>query len=459
MKKFFAGILICIAFLIQSVYLPVTAWAANAQVPDIIASDVAHSDSAVFYVIKLHMDIDKAALRTVVKGLAAAEEAGADYCIIDLNTYGGAVDAADSIRTAILKAPFPVISFVNIQAASAGALISIACDSIYMNTGSSIGAATVVNGSGEVMPDKYQSFMRAMMRSTAESQHRDPAIAQAMVSKDSVLSLTPSEAIKLGYCEGVAGSVDDVVKAVIAGSSPRIIYQTESILDKIINFLLSPVLQGILLMLIVGGIYIELQTPGIGFPLIASITAAVLYFAPLYLEGLVENWEIALFVFGLILMALEIFVIPGFGVAGISGIICMIAGLALAMVDNDLLVVEGSLNLIPILRPLAIVFVSITMSLFTSIFLAAKLYGTKAFSRIALKTDLTQDDGFVGVETHSLQHLVGLSGVVATDLKPSGTVEINGNLYYAQIDCGFASKGTQITVFKAEEGRLYCKKN
>ncbi|MBR5184569.1 MAG: nodulation protein NfeD, partial [Bacteroidales bacterium] len=419
MKKFFAGILICIAFLIQSVYLPVTAWAANAQVPDIIASDVAHSDSAVFYVIKLHMDIDKAALRTVVKGLAAAEEAGADYCIIDLNTYGGAVDAADSIRTAILKAPFPVISFVNIQAASAGALISIACDSIYMNTGSSIGAATVVNGSGEVMPDKYQSFMRAMMRSTAESQHRDPAIAQAMVSKDSVLSLTPSEAIKLGYCEGVAGSVDDVVKAVIAGSSPRIIYQTESILDKIINFLLSPVLQGILLMLIVGGIYIELQTPGIGFPLIASITAAVLYFAPLYLEGLVENWEIALFVFGLILMALEIFVIPGFGVAGISGIICMIAGLALAMVDNDLLVVEGSLNLIPILRPLAIVFVSITMSLFTSIFLAAKLYGTKAFSRIALKTDLTQDDGFVGVETHSLQHLVGLSGVVATDLKPS----------------------------------------
>ncbi len=432
----------------------------------------------VFYVIKLHKDIDKSALRTIVKGLEAANDADADYCIIDMNTYGGAVDAADSIRTAILKAPFPVISFVNIQAASAGALISIACDSIYMNTGSSIGAATVVSGAGEVMPDKYQSFMRAMMRSTAESHgkryeldndgdtvlvwRRDPAIAQAMVSKDSVLSFTPSEAIANGYCEGMAASVEEVVKIIAVNSHeeivPQVIYQKESVLDKIINFLLSPMLQGLLLMMIVGGIYFEMQSPGIGFPLIAALTGAVLYFAPLYLEGLVQNWEIVLFIGGIILLAVEIFVTPGFGVAGIGGIICIVAGLAFAMVDNDLLVIEGTINFKPIIKPFAIVLVSITISLFGSIYLAAKLYGTRVFSSIALKTDLTQEEGFVGVEKESIQHLAGLVGVVITDLKPSGTVEIDGKRYYAQINYGFAPKGTQVLVLKAEEGRLYCKK-
>ncbi len=441
----------------------------------------------IFYVIKLHKDIDKSALRTIGKGLEEAVAAEADYCIIDMNTYGGAVDAADSIRTAILNAPMPVISFINIQAASAGALISIACDSIYMNTGSSIGAATVVNGAGEVMPDKYQSFMRGMMRSTAESHgkryeldsngdtisfwRRDPSIAEAMVSRDSVLSFTPSEAIENGYCEGMASSVDEVISAIMTGNygykgangeetvKAEIIYQKESILDKIINFLLSPMLQGLLLMLIVGGIYFEMQSPGIGFPLIAAITGAVLYFAPLYLEGVVQNWEIALFIIGILLMAVEIFVLPGFGVAGISGIICMIVGLAFAMVDNDLLTLEeGSFNIRPLLKPFATVLVSITISLFGSIYLASRLYGTKAFSQIALKTDLTQEAGFVGVERESLQHLAGCCGVVVTDLKPSGTVEIEGKRYYAQINTGFAAKGSEIVVIKAEEGRLYCKR-
>ena len=444
MKNIFSYIVLCISFLFLS--------------ENVFAS----TPQDIFYVVKLHKDIDKSALRTVVKGLEEAQEAGADYCIIDLNTYGGAVDAADSIRTAILKAQIPVISFINIQAASAGALISIACDSIYMNTGSSIGAATVVSGAGEVMPDKYQSFMRAMMRSTAESQHRDPAIAEAMVSKDNVLSLTPSEAIERGYCEGMANSVEEVVELVVKGKAanvaPKIIYQTESVLDKIINFLLSPMLQGLLLMMIVGGIYFEMQSPGIGFPLIAALTGAVLYFAPLYLEGLVQNWEIVLFIAGIILLAVEIFVTPGFGVAGIGGIICIITGLAFAMVDNDLLVIEGTINFKPIIKPFAIVLVSITISLFGSIYLAAKLYGTRVFSSIALKTDLTQEEGFVGVEKESIQHLAGLVGVVTTDLKPSGTVEIDGKRYYAQINYGFAPKGTQVLVLKAEEGRLYCKK-
>lgn len=162
------------------------------------------SDSlAVFYRIRLDQDIDPSSQRLVTLGLEKARAAEADYVLLDLNTYGGAVNAADSIRSAILRYEKPVVAFVNMQAASAGALISIACDSIYMKTGSSIGAATVVSQTGDVMPDKYQSFMRGMMRSTAQANGRDPKVAESMTDTANVLSMTPIEAIAVGYCEGI----------------------------------------------------------------------------------------------------------------------------------------------------------------------------------------------------------------------------------------------------------------
>lgn len=164
----------------------------------------------VIYRIRLDSDIDKSAQRLITLGLEKADKAGADFVMIDLDTYGGAVDAADSIRSAILRYDKPVAAYVNMQAASAGALISIACDSIYMKTGSSIGAATVVDQTGNVMPDKYQSFMRGMMRSTAQATGRDPHIAESMTDTANVLSMTPTEAIAVGYCEGVYETVDEV---------------------------------------------------------------------------------------------------------------------------------------------------------------------------------------------------------------------------------------------------------
>src|SRR3546814_5574247 len=100
-----------------------------------------------------------------------------------MNTYGGLLNAADSIRTRLLESPVPVIVYINNNAASAGALIALACDSIYMHPGATIGAASVVNESGEVLPEKYQSYMRSMMRATAEVQGRDPHIAEAFVDR------------------------------------------------------------------------------------------------------------------------------------------------------------------------------------------------------------------------------------------------------------------------------------
>jgi len=268
------------------------------------------------YKVKIMDNIMPAAWRHVQRGFSEATEKNADIILIHLNTYGGMVNMADSIRTKILNSPIPVWVFIDNQAASAGALISIACDSIYMRKGASIGAATVVDQEGKVVPDKFQSFMRSTMRATAEAKgkkkivengdtievwRRNPIIAEAMVDPSiyikgvidsgKVLTFTTEEAIMNGYCEGKAENIQELF--VQAGISDYEMYEFKpTLLDLIIGFLTNPIVSGLLIMLIVGGIYFELQTPGIGFPLAAAATAAVLYFATLYLEGLAENYEL-----------------------------------------------------------------------------------------------------------------------------------------------------------------------
>lgn len=419
------------------------------------------SDSlSVFYRIRLDQDIDPSAQRLVVLGLEKAAKAEADYVLLDINTYGGAVNAADSIRAAILRYDKPVVAYVNMQAASAGALISIACDSIYMRTGSSIGAATVVNQTGEVAPDKYQSFMRGMMRATAKANGRDPEIAESMVDTANVLSLTPDEAMEVGYCEGIAEEVSDVAR-IVAGDNEFIIKDMEddmTWLDRLIQFLLNPLLQSIFMMMIIGGIFVEIRTPGIGLPLLTAVVGALLYFAPGYLGHLVSYWEILLFVVGLILIAMEIFVLPGFGVCGIAGIIAVVVSLAFAMVDNaELFHWDGTLNLEPVLMPLGIVIISSAVAIFGSVWLVKKLYETRSFDHIALRQSLTGEEGFVGVVS-GLESLVGQEVTVFTDMRPSGKVRTaDGRIFEASMKYGgYAVKGQTLKVVSTEQGRLYC---
>jgi membrane-bound serine protease (ClpP class) len=169
------------------------------------------------FVLDIRAEIDPRMTRYVELALAQAQREKADYVVVDMDTYGGTVNDGDAIRMKMLAFPKPVYVFINRNAASAGALIAIACDSIYMTAGADIGAATVVNGgTGEAAPDKYQSYMRSMMRSTAEANGRDPRIAEGMVDESieiegikpagKVLTFTTSEAIKNGYCEGQAAS-------------------------------------------------------------------------------------------------------------------------------------------------------------------------------------------------------------------------------------------------------------
>lgn len=431
------------------------------------------------YRIDIKEEIGPKVWRSVQKSFEDGRDA--DYFIIDMNTYGGMVIYADSLRSRILKEEKPVWVFINNNAASAGALISIACDKIYMKKGASIGAATVVDQSGQAMPDKYQSYMRAMIRSTAEAQGKDtiyengqkivkwkrePKTAEAMVDEriyienisdsNRVVTFTPSEAIKYGYCEGVRESINDVIEKEGIKNYELKNY-TPTTLDKIIGLLINPVLRSILIMIIIGGIYFELQTPGIGFPILAACIACVLYFFPLYIEGLASNWELVLFILGIILLCLEIFVIPGFGLSGILGIMSILISLVSAGIGIlNFEFIEQSLMYI--IKSLLLVIISFILAIFLSIYLTRKFVGSSNLP-FALRTQTSVDDGFVSVDMAAKSE-IGKIGIAHTDLRPSGKVDINGEIYDAQSNFGnYIAKGSKIIVKKYRSGQLYVSKD
>ena len=297
---------------------------------------IGESEKKKVLVGKIDNNIDPRTNRYSKLLLEEASENDYDIVVIEMDTYGGAVNDADDIRTRILDFEIPIYVWINKDAASAGALISIACDSIYMSSGASIGAATVVTGDGTQAPDKYQSYMRSIMRSTAEAKGRDPKIAEAMVDEDievdsismegKVITFSTKEAIKYGFCDAELNSVVEIMERQGIEDYEITKFELGSTED-IISFFLNPVVSSILILLILGGLYFELQTPGIGFPIIASITALILYLVPYYLNGVAENWEIIMFFVGVILIMLEVFVIPGFGIFGITGLFTSIGSL------------------------------------------------------------------------------------------------------------------------------------
>lgn len=443
-----------------------------------ISQNIIAAQHKILYVIDLKKEIGATTWLYVQKGFAEAENNHSDAIILHMNTYGGEVVYADSIRTAIVNSDLPVYVFVDNNAASAGALIAIACDEIYMRKGASIGAATVVDQSGAKMPDKYQSYMRAIMRSTAESHgkyaqingrdtvmawKRDPKIAEAMVDERTVipgvvdsgkvLTFTALEAEKYHYCEGIVESVDELAMKKAGSVKYTLLKFEPTMWDNLKGFLMSSVLQGILIMLIIGGIYFELQTPGIGFPLIVAISAAVLYFAPLYIDGLAASWEILLFIIGLILIALELFVIPGFGVAGVSGIFLVITGLTLSLlgnVDFDFQYVNKQ----AIERALLTVITGMVVGFGLVLYLSSRIGSGKYFGKLALKATLDNKEGFIGVDM-SNNNIVGMRGISATVLRPSGKVRIENVFYDAVSLDGFIEKGVVVQVVRFETGQLY----
>ncbi len=416
--------------------------------------------------MKIEGEIDPRTTRYVKIALQAAADSKSNAIIAEVNTFGGSLDDADKIRTALLECKIPIYAFINKNAASAGALISIACDSIYMASGANIGAATVVlGGTGEAAPDKYQSYMRSIMRSTAQANNRDPRIAEAMVDQNlkldttikkdgQVITFTTEEAIRFNYCEAQVNDVREILT--LTGHKKAILEKHEpDWYEAVIAWSLNPALSSILILLIIGGIYYEAQAPGLGFPIIVSIIAALLYFIPYYLSGLAQNWEILLFFIGLILIGVEIFVIPGFGVIGISGIGTVVLSLFLVMINNNYfdftfvperaMMQAGVTALISIFGLIALLFWGLS-----------HLATSKRMSKISLQHTLGSSSGYTVSSKSDI--LIGKTGIVVTELRPIGKVEIEGELYSAISSVSFLEKGTAVEIIGQEINNLKVRK-
>lgn len=446
--------------------------------------------------INIDDEIGAKTWRIVSSGLNAASANGADLVVVKLNTYGGEVSAADSIRTALLRFKKPVVAFVDNNAASAGALIALACDSVFMTPGASMGAATVVSGTdGTAMPDKYQSYMRGMMRATAESHgkvaradstgrkwRRDPLIAEAMVDtrivvpglidSTKVLTFTTNEAIEWGYAEASATSLDDALSQLNI-TDYTIEEFKPSWSDHLIGFLANKVVQGILISLILLGLYWEIQMPASGLPITAAIICAILYFLPSFLDGdSISAWAVVLFAAGLILLALEIFVVPGFGVTGISGIVCVAASLVWVLAENihfdslesgaeETAATMGG----AVAQALAWFGGALALAAGATAWLTSRHGPAFARRHTELTHEQRVEDGYIGVDMRAAAH-VGSQGAASTPLRPSGKITIeqsDGTMGKERYDAvaigGFIDAGERIEIVKYENAQLYVRRS
>ena len=369
------------------------------------ASEV--GDGPVFIVPVSGM-IDKGLAGYIDRAVGDATSNNAVLTIFEIDTFGGLVDAADRIRKTILNAEMPTVAFIDKNAASAGALISYAADRIVMVPGASIGAATVVEGvGGEAAPDKYQSYMRGLMRSTAEANGRDPQIAESMVDpsievegvseEGKVLTLSATEAFELGVADQILTSTEEILSAYEL-ESPSLVEHEETVTERVLRFIGSPVLQSILMLMILGGLYFELQTPGVGFPGLIALLGIALFFAPNYLLGLAEVWEILLFILGVGLIIVELFLFPGFGVAGISGVVLVFFSLIAALIGNV------GLSFPPISSMMSSVYtLAVTLMVFigAAVMMGRMLPKSAAANVLVLAPELSSSEGYTSAQTHS----------------------------------------------------------
>jgi membrane-bound serine protease (ClpP class) len=384
-----------------------------------------------------------------------ASDEGIDAILVDINTLGGRLDAMIEIRDAIVDSPVLTIGYVNPRAISAGALIAIACDSLYMAPGGSIGAATPVSGeSGEKASEKVVSYGRTEFRSTAESKGRPAGLAEAMVDESveiegvieegKLLTLTATRAVELDFAEAVL----ETRAAVLARSGlerAEIRTLTPNWAENFIRFLNNPVIAGILMAVIFFGIIAEVQTAGWGVPGTAALLSLGLFLGGRFVVGLVGFEELLLLLLGVTLMLVEVLAIPGFGVVGILGIVCLLASLTMALLGH-------APTLSDVVAALYIMASSMVGAVVASLVLFRFVGRTPMWSRVKLATAQPTDEGWVASEIDT--SLVGLEGVAATDLRPAGAVTIAGKRYDVVSEAEFIERGARVRVLAHEGYRI-----
>jgi len=397
-------------------------------------------------------EIDLGLSPYVARVISEAEEENADAVIFKINTFGGRVDAATQIKDAIIASKVLTIAFINNRAISAGALIALSCKKITMVPGSSIGAATVVDATGQKVGEKYQSYMRSEMRSTAERNGRRTDIAQGMVDERIVveglddstqlITLTSDEAKKYGIADTLVNDINDVLEAFdLKGAEIKRINSNWA--EDVVRFLNNPIVSSLLIMVGLLGLYTEIKTPGWGLPGTIGLISLALFFGSSYILELASIVEILLFVAGLVLLAVEIFVIPGFGFAGIGGIVLIVAALFLALLGADPFIDWDQVSIAIFQLTGALV-----LSLLIFLIILKYLPKSSTFSRLVLSEEESADKGFVSYPSD--KKLIGKEGIALTDLRPAGSAEFNGERIDVVADWDYIVKGKKIKVIRVE---------
>ena len=426
-----------------------------------ISKNIYCQDNAKVYVIKKleFQEINRWYAAYIKKAIKKAEDEGASLIILELDTPGGLLSSALSIKNYIIESDIPVVAYINKNALSAGALISLSCEAIYMSDGSIIGAATPVYMKGneiEKAGEKEISAMRAAMRSSAERSKKNVRIAEAMVDETIILSkrndgidlddktlltLSVEEALKVNIADGKANSIIDIMKLRNLSENSTIINVEEEKYDYILRFLINPAVLSALISIGIIGVYIELKTPGFGIGGVISIIAFSIFFFAQVFVGESGFLAPAIFFLGIVLLAIEIFVIPGFGITGILGILGIVAGIFMSFGINN------------IAQATLVVFVSLIADIILIIILARFILKSKGFKNIvALETDTAGYHSSV-----SYDNLLGCEGITDTFFRPSGNIIINDKKYDAITEGEFINKGVKIKVILVEGNKIVIK--
>jgi membrane-bound serine protease (ClpP class) len=389
----------------------------------------------------------------VARGIDEANQAGAAAIVLDIETPGGRIDAAQQIVRAVIESDIPVYALVNTHAWSAGAVIALAADAIYMVPASSIGAATPVTGAGEKASEKIVSAMRSEMRALAERRGLDPRIAESMVDEEiaidgvieegKLLTLTAQEAVRLGVAaaevDGLEGLFDRV-----GIERPEVVTVRINWAEKLVRFLSNPIVAPLLLSIGTLGLIIEIKTPSFGIAGLVGVLSLGAFFGSHVIVGLAGLEEFILLGIGLIALLLEVFVVPGFGIAGVIALLCIGASVFLALLGSiptwsDMARASG------VLFAAALIVIAAVYALVRHL---PSRRGTRGFF---LKAATSKDTGYIsGV---AREDLVGTEGVALTDLRPSGTIKIGAERLDVVSDIGFVPKGTRVRVIRTESYR------
>lgn len=401
-------------------------------------------------------DIDLGLAPYVKRIVDEANSAGAEAIIFRINTFGGRVDAATQIKDAILSSNVLTIAFIDKRAISAGSLIALSCNEIVMVPGASMGATTVVDQTGAKQSEKAQSYMRAEMRATAESNGRRTDIAEAMVDERVVipglvdstqlLTLTSEEAIKYEMADTILTSINEILAAhnLVDADVVKVDVNWG---EDVVRFLSNPIVSSILMMIILIGFFTEIKTPGWGLPGTAAVIALILFFGSGLILDLVSLLEIIIFIVGVVLLLLEIFVVPGFGLFGVLGITAIVASLFMGLLADFEIVTWNMISVA--LIQLASAFV---VTFIAGYFLSKVLPKTDFFNRLILKDNIVIRSGYT--TEPEVHQLVGKEGEALTDLRPSGTAIFDENRIDVVTEGSYLTKGTKVIVVKESGSKV-----